>query len=263
MELLPGVVTFRQHPEMVLSPEQMVTYLISLEERVRLLRDIGVKLVAVLSFTPDLARLTAREFVTLLRKYLKMRGLVIGPDFALGQGRAGDAAALRRLGEEIGFYVEEVPPMVIQGEVVSSTAIRKALAQGDVIRVERLLGRQFSFSGKVIPGDERGRVLGFPTANLAIATDQALPAEGVYTIRAYIGGKTYQAVTNIGRRPTFGGDKRMVEVYLLDFNGDLYGKEIRIELLERLRGEEKFDTVEELKAQIMRDVERARVSLSS
>jgi len=141
--------------------------------------------------------------------------------------------------------------------VVSSTAIRQALAKGDVARANRLLGRSFALSGQVIHGDERGKQLGFPTANLTVPTIQALPEDGVYATRAYLGSHTYASVTNIGKRPTFGEGGRTVEVYLIGFNGVAYGKEIKIEIIERLRAEKRFPTPEDLKAQINRDVEKA------
>jgi riboflavin kinase/FMN adenylyltransferase len=229
-----------------------------LEERTRLLQGLGIELIVPLSFTPDLAQLAAGDFVALLQKYLKMRGLVIGPDFALGRGREGDVSALHSLGKERGFWVDVIPPKVINGEVVSSTSIRQALAKGDMSKVKRLLGRPYVLTGQVGHGAGRGRQLGFPTANLEINSRQALPADGIYATRAYVAGHTYPSVTNIGTRPTFGEGQRTVEVYLLDFEGALYTQELRLELIERLRAEKRFSNPEELKAQISRDVERAR-----
>ena len=257
-DYLPGVVTFRNHPLDVLSPQTHLPRLTSLEERTRLLQGLGIELIVPLSFTPDLAQLAAGDFVALLQKYLKMRGLVIGPDFALGRGREGDVSALHSLGKERGFWVDVIPPKVINGEVVSSTSIRQALAKGDMSKVKRLLGRPYALTGQVGHGAGRGRQLGFPTANLEINSRQALPADGIYATRAYVAGHTYPSVTNIGTRPTFGEGERTVEVYLLDFEGALYTQELRLELIERLRAEKRFSNPEELKAQISRDVERAR-----
>jgi riboflavin kinase/FMN adenylyltransferase len=232
-----------------------------LEERTKLIRSLGIELVVALPFTPELGQLSAREFVLLLKDDLKMRGLVIGQDFALGRGREGDVAYLNALGQELDFSVDVVQPFKRNGETVSSTAIRDALARGDVAKVTRFLGRNFSLSGPVVRGVERGRTLGFPTANLAVNSNQALPADGVYATRVRTSSSIYSAVVNIGQRPTFGEKDRTVEVYLLDFEGDLYGEEIKVELVERLRAEKKFDSADELKAQISRDVERARVIL--
>jgi len=259
--LLSGVVTFRQRPQTVLNPRSRVNYLTTLEERTKLIRSLGIELVAALSFTPELSQLSAREFVLLLKEYLKMRGLVIGPDFALGRGREGDAVYLKALGQELDFSVDVVEPFRQDDETVSSTAIRDALARGDVARVTKFLGRNFTLGGPVVKGVERGRTLGFPTANLAMNSNQALPADGVYATRVYVGGSTHKAVVNIGQRPTFGEKDRTIEVYLLDFRGDLYGEEIKVELVERLRAERKFDSADELKVQISKDVEGARAIL--
>ena len=256
--LISGVLTFHRHPRLILSPQSQLTYLTSIEERIRLLQSLGVELIVTLSFTSELAQLGAREFVALLKRYLRMRQLLIGPDFALGRGREGDAVTLEALGQELGFGVEVVRAEVWQGEVVSSTAIRHALGRGDMLKVNQLLGRHFRLRGQVIKGDERGKVLGFPTANLIPDPEQALPPDGVYAGQALLGEGVYRAVTNIGVRPTFGGGRRLIEVHLLDFEGELYGTELDIELVERLRGEERFASAEELRAQIMKDVERTR-----
>ena len=256
--LMSGVVTFQQHPRLVFSPQSRITCLTGLQERIRLLESLGAAHIVTLSFTPELSQLSAREFTLLLKRYLRMRGLVIGPDFALGKGREGDAQALKALGEELDFTVEVVPPMVWQGEVVSSTAIRGALSQGDMMKVNQLLGRRFTLTGQVSKGDTRGKSLGFPTANIIPDQDQALPADGVYAARASLSERVYQAVINIGFRPTFNGDRRLVEAHLLDFAGELYGRELGIELVERLRGEERFSSAEKLKVQMVRDVAQAR-----
>ncbi len=260
--LLSVVVTFHRHPRLVLSPRSNLTYLTSLKERIRLLESLGVECVVTLSFTRELAKLSAREFIGLLQKYLRMRSLVVGPDFALGKRREGDAPKLESLGEELHFSVEMVEPMVCEGEVVSSTAIRSALSQGDMIKVSQLLGRRFTLSGQVMRGDQRGKTLGFPTANLVPDPEQALPPDGVYTTRAFVNETAYTAVTNIGVRPTFGDGKRVVEVHILDFEErELYGHEIRIELAHRLRGEVRFSGADELKEQMRSDVEQTRALL--
>ena len=255
---LPGVVTFRSHPRQVFSPQTPLPFLTSLEERTNLLKQHGIELIVPLSFTPELAQLSARQFVALLQSCLKMQGLVVGPDFAMGRGREGDVFALHSLGKKAGFWVDVVLPQVVDGEVVSSTTIRQALAEGNMPKVERLLGRPFSLSGQVVHGAKRGKHLGFPTANLAVNTDQALPPDGVYATRACLSNHAYPSVTNIGSRPTFGKGGRTVEVYLLDFERKLYGQGLKIELVERLRAERRFSTPEELTTQISRDVEQAK-----
>jgi len=260
---LSGVVTFRPHPREVLSPQAKLSYLTNLDEKVSLLKNEGVDAVITLSFTPELAQLSARQFVSLLRKYLRTRGMIIGPDFTLGRGREGNADALRKLGQEMDFSVTVIPPVVVNGEVVRSTTIRDALAGGDMKRVSSLMGRFFSLAGRVTSGVGRGAELGFPTANLEMDTKQALPADGVYATWAYIDDQAYQSMTNIGRRPTFGGDGRTIETYILNYQGNLYGREIRIDIVERLRGEKRFDTVEALKKQIAEDVKQGRAILES
>jgi riboflavin kinase/FMN adenylyltransferase len=261
--LASGVVTFRQNPQEILSHRKKLPFLTSITQRINLLKNEGIDAIIPLSFTAELARLSARSFLELLQKHLRMRGVVIGPDFALGRNREGNTETMRRLGEEMGFSVSIVPPLIIDGEVVSSTAIRKALAKGDMKRVQKLTGRPFRLQGRVVPGAGRGVKLGFPTANLDIEAEQALPPDGVYVSQANINKKGYFSLTNIGRRPTFGRGERLVEVLLLDGDRDLYGQELEIDILERLRGEKKFNTAEELRKQIARDVERGKKWLSS
>jgi riboflavin kinase/FMN adenylyltransferase len=259
--LQSGVITFRQNPKEVLSPQRQPPFLTDIERRIELLKEAGVDEVISLTFTTELANLTPKEFLELLKKQLRMKGLVVGPDFALGKNREGNTDVLRQLGVEMGFSLTAVPPLTIEGEVVSSTAIRRALAEGDTKRVQKLMGRPFSLHGEVVKGDKRGAELGFPTANLDTDREQALPADGVYTSRAFIDNQAYPAMTNIGTSPTFGGGKRLVEVYLLDYRGDLYGRELAVEIIEHLRGEKKFDTPEELKKQIAEDVKRGKSAL--
>lgn len=257
-KLLSGVVTFREHPQAVLSPGSRLPFLTDLGERERLLREAGAGFVIALSFTPELARLNTEQFLEWLIKYLGMRGLVIGYDFALGTGRQGDTERLRRLGQEMGFSVKVVPPVTVGDEVVSSTAIRQALSRGDMARVTRLLGHPFSLHGRVVPGVSRGKELGYPTANLMVNPCQALPADGIYVSLAHTGEKSYPAMTYIGRRPTFDEKQEVVESYLLGFSGDLYDKEIVIEIKHYLRGDKKFESAEALSKQIADDIAQGR-----
>jgi riboflavin kinase/FMN adenylyltransferase len=257
--LLSGVVTFKQHPRELLSPHSRPSYLTTLAEREQLLKREGVDMVIALSFTRELADLTAREFASLLKKYLRLRGLVIGPDFALGKNREGNITTLSALGSEMGFTVHAVQPKKLDGEVTSSTAIRNALSDGNMQKVTRLFGHPFSLQGKVTTGEHRGVGMGFPTANIDVDAQQALPPDGVYATWAYVEGKKYQSMTNIGRRPTFGAhNKRTIEVYILSYDQEIYGKDLKIELVERLRGEKKFENVEALKKQIAEDVKHGR-----
>jgi len=262
-DLLSGVVTFRQHPQEVLSPQTRLPFLTDLAERTNLLKNEGVEAIIPLSFTSELAQLSARQFVSLLKNHLRMRGLVIGPDFTLGRNRAGNIDSLRTLGQDMNFTVTVIPSVMINSEVVSSTAIRNALASGDMKKVLNLAGRPFSLNGCVTSGVGRGLELGFPTANLDTALEQALPADGVYATWAYIDGKAYQSMTNVGKHPTFDGSQRTVEVYVLDYHSDLYGRELKIDIMARLRSEERFDTVDELKKQITEDIKQGRAILNS
>ena len=260
-DLLSGVVTFRRHPQEVLSSQTRLPFLTDLAERTNLLKNEGIEAIIILSFTDELAQLSARQFIGLLKRYLRMRGLVVGPDFALGRSREGNIDSLRTLGQDMNFTVTVIPPIMINSEVVSSTAIRDALASGNMKKVLNLAGRPFSLSGCVTSGAGRGLELGFPTANLDIVPEQALPADGVYATWAYIDGKAYQSMTNVGKQPTFGGNQRIVEVYVLDYHSDLYGHELKIDIMAQVRGEARFDTVGELKKQIAKDIKQGRAIL--
>ncbi len=261
-KLATVAVTFSPHPQTILSPGTKPLYLTDTVEKAGLLKKEGIDSIVVLSFTRELADLGAREFLTLLKKHLRMRGLVIGPDFMLGRHGEGNIETLRALGKEMDFTVTVIPPVKINGEVVSSTAIRNALAKCDMDKVRRLVGRPYLLHGRVVHGTGRGTSLGIPTANMELDPAQALPADGVYVTRAYVEGKAYRAVTNIGKSPTFGGGKRTAEVHLLDFKGDLYGRELRVEFVQKLRDEKKFGSPDELMRQIAEDIKRGRAILS-
>lgn len=260
--LTPVVVTFHPHPRSVLRPQTPLTYLCSLEERVELLRALGVDDVAVLAFTSELAQLSARDFAALVVEELRMKLLVVGSDFALGRGREGTTDVLAGIGGEMGFAVDVVLLLAASGEKVGSTAVRQALARGDMETAASLLGRPFALRGPVIKGAERGKGLGFPTANMAFGQDRALPAFGVYVTRAYLREGVFPAVTNIGLRPTFDENKPTVETFILDFQGAVYGQDLRVELLHRLRGEVRFASAEALREQIEKDVAVTRAYLA-
>jgi len=261
--LLAGVVTFRQHPEDVLSPGKTLPFLTDIKTRTKLLKDEGVDFIVPLSFTKRMAELGARQFISLLQKHLKMRGLVVGPDFALGRQREGNIDALHKLSREMGFSLTIVPPLKVNGEIVSSTAIRKAMVDGDMKKIRDLTGRHFSLYGRVVAGTGRGQSLGFPTANIDVNSGQALPRDGVYAGLARVNGKNYKAMTNIGKNPTFGNAKRTIETYLLDYSGDLYGRELSVEFVTRLRDEKKFKNTDELKKQLAEDMRRSRIVLDA
>jgi riboflavin kinase/FMN adenylyltransferase len=257
--LASAVVTLHPAPVQVLRPAVRIAYLTSLEERVELLRATGVDAVAPLTFTSEVADLSALDFVSLLHQALGMRYLLMGPDNAFGRGREGTPDRLREIGEDVGFEVGVLERPLAGGEGrVSATAVRDALAAGDMEGAAQLLGRPFALRGPVVRGNERGRGLGFPTANIAVTPDRAIPAYGVYVTRAEVAGRAHAAATNIGVNPTFGDERPSVETYILDFEGDLYGRELRVEVLHRLRGEVRFDSVDALKAAIAADVQAAR-----
>lgn len=259
--LLSGVLTFKTHPQTVLKPGNAIALLDDLEHRIALLKGLGVDIVIALSFTREISHLSPRVFVTLLKKYLRIQGLIIGPDFAMGKDREGSAKQLGSLGMEMGFSIEKMPPFLLDGEVVSSSSIRLALSTGDIDKANRFLGRLFGLSSKIVHGDQRGRVLGFPTANMEIKKERAIPADGVYATIACIDQETLPSVTNIGMHPTFGGNKRLVETYIIDYSGDLPDRTIRVEFAKRLREEKQFDTADSLIEQIQKDVVQARTVL--
>ena len=262
-DYLPAVLTFANHPVTVLQPGRQVSFLTTPEQKAGLLAAQGVELVVSLEFTAELARLTAREFVTLLVEELRMKGLVVGPDFALGQNREGNADFLRELGREMGFWVETLEPLLLEGTLVKSRVARQAITDGEVAAAADLLGREYALTGRVATGDRRGRELGFPTANLDIAPEMALPGDGIYATWAVVDGIRRPAATSIGVRPTFGLTERLVEVYILDFAGDLYGRDLEVRFVAKLRNQETFPNLESLVEQINRDVSDTRLTLAA
>ena len=259
-----GVLTLHPAPVSVIRPDVRVPYITSLEERIELLSALGVDAVTQLTFTSELAQVSAEEFVGAMREILDMRLLVGGPDIALGRGREGSAAWLAEHAPRLGFELEIVQLLTEHGHKIGSAAIREAIARGDMETAAELLGRPYSLRGPVVRGFERGRTIGFATANIAVSPDRALPALGVYVTRAHLGEAVYPSVTNVGRRPTFDDDNFVsIEAHILDFDADLYGRELKIELLHRLRGEVKFGGVDALVAQIAQDVASARAFLDT
>ncbi len=254
-----GVVTFDAHPDNVLAPQRSTHYLTALDERLTFLGELGLDFTVVLSFTRELAQTSARDFILSLMHRLCMRELWIGPDFALGRGRQGDAAYLRTLGQELGFRLEALEPVLHKGKVISSSNIRALLREGRVAEASHLLGRYPTVTGKVVRGTRRGQKLGFPTANLVVDEQMMIPANGIYAVRVRWGTTNHQGVVNIGVRPTFQDrGERMVEAHILDFAGDLYGQTLGIEFLERLRSERRFQSAQALTAQMEEDVAQAR-----
>ena len=259
---LSAVLTFTNHPRTVIQPGYCVPYITTVEDRLELLRQQGVDLVLPVTFDEELSRLQAHEFVDLLRERVNLGGLVMGSSFAMGHKRGGTPETLAQMGREKGFSTTVVEPASAQGEEVSSTAVRDAITRGDVSRASRLLGRHFVLRGEVVRGEGRGWELGFPTANLDTPECRVVPGNGIYAARAVVDGAALPAAVSIGVRPTFGGGERVVEVHILDFaGGDLYGSALAVEFVERLRDELRFDSVEELVAQMREDVEQSRQAL--
>lgn len=253
-----AVITFTNHPRSVMRPDTRIPLLNSAEDRLRLLGEQGVDLVVPLGFTLELSYLRAREFVNVLRSSLNMQGLVIGPDFAFGYQREGTAEVLTALGEEMGFFVDVVQPVQFDGLVVSSTEVRNCVEAGDMQHATAMLGRAFVISGYVVEGDRRGRLIGFPTANVAVEPGCIVPGHGVYATWTRADGRTHLSATNIGVRPTFGGGGRQVETHLLDYDGDLYNAKLWVAFVRKLRDETRFSGIGELTAQLQRDVAAAR-----
>jgi riboflavin kinase/FMN adenylyltransferase len=259
--LAATVVTFDPHPLRFLAPEKAPKMLTSIEQRIEQFRGLGVELVGVLYF-PDIRDFAPEEFVNrVLREALQARRVVVGADFRFGRHRAGDAGLLTRMGADLGFEVAVVDLYRPGPGVVSSTSIRALLARGEVSEAAVLLGRPYQLVGRVVTGDGRGRSLGFPTANLAIEADLLVPGNGVYACRARHPEGEGLAVVNIGIRPTFAGEDRRVEAHLLDFDRDLYGADLVLTFVDRIRDERKFESIEELSLQIAEDVARARAIL--
>ena len=253
------VVTFENHPVTVLKPETRVDFLIDLDERTRLMRQLGVDIVVPIKFDRQIAQLPSHDFLGILHDKLRMRHLVVGPDFAMGHNRDGSLETLPGIAGHIGFSFNVVDLMTDPAGKVKSTTIRRQIADGDVSSAARLLGRNFAVRGVVVRGQERGREMGFPTANVEVAPDLVVPGNGIYATRARLDSGTYMAATSIGVRPTFDdGPERTIEAYLIDFSDDIYGQTVCLEFVRRLRGEEKFDTVDALLDQMNRDVTQTK-----
>lgn len=257
--LMPGVVTFQKHPAAVLNPRFEARYLTSLEHRLTLLTDTETEFAVSITFDRALADLTAREFIALLQEHLNMASLVVGPDFAMGRNREGTIERLNELGDEMAFTVTVVDGLKdSDGEPIRSTTIRSALSEGDVERVSDLLGRRFTLKGPVVSGEGRGGRLGIPTANIAPPEEMAVPGDGIYAAYAHLGNNAMQAAVSIGNNPTFGGQERTIEPFILDFDEDLYGKTLQLEFVRRLREQVRYDTVDALLKQIDKDVAETR-----
>jgi riboflavin kinase/FMN adenylyltransferase len=253
------VLTFDPHPASVLGGHEIKCLTLP-DERAELLAQLGVDVVITQQFTRELSTVSAYDFMTRLTHRLGLKHLLIGYDFALGKGREGNATRLTEIGSELGYRVDVVPALSDESGVISSTAIRKLIEVGNVGEAARLLGHFYSLHGPVIRGDGRGRTINVPTANIAYSHDKMIPAKGIYACWAHWDGQKYLAAINIGTNPTFTPDKQTpnVEAHLLDFRREIYGEDLRLEFVARLRDELRFDSVGELLDQIWKDVEATR-----
>lgn len=252
------VYTFAPHPLKFLAPDKAPLLLNTPEEKRRLIAASHIDYLIESPFTTDFATMSPEQFVDdILLAKLHVKALVVGYDYAFGKARRGDTDFLQACGKEKGFTVEVLQPVGADGLPYSSTRIRTMVAAGEVAKVVSLLGRQYNLEGRVVPGEQRGRELGFPTANLE-TKKELLPAPGVYAVKVRHGSQEYGGVVNLGNRPTFGAGSSTIEVHLLDFTGQLYEQNLRIYFVERLRGEQKFASAEELADAIAADVLKSR-----
>ena len=261
--LVSVVVTFDPHPLRVLRPDGDLPFITLTDQKLALISQHGPQVCLLLEFTMEMAKLTPEEFV---KKYLvdgvNMKEMIIGYDYHLGKGRTGDFETLTRLGEKYGFCVDRLDPVSIDDAVVSSTRIRDLVQAGKVWSVRPLLGRFYQVQGEVVRGMNRGgRLLGFPTANLKLV-DELFPKPGVYAIWIELDDEVHKGVANIGKNPTFGNDVLSVEAHILDFKGDIYGRDIRVHFVQRIRDEKKFSGIDELKARIAKDIDLGRQILA-
>jgi riboflavin kinase / FMN adenylyltransferase len=252
------VLTFDPHPRKVLSKDDKIYLLSSLEEKVEMFNKLGVENVFVIEFTKEFSQQSAEQFITnFLLKGIGVSEIVIGYDHHFGKGRGGNADTLTSIGLESGFKINIIQPYKLDDIILSSTKVRNALLEGDVLSVKKMLGRYYRFSGTVVGGDKRGRALGYPTANIDLEVkEKLLPFIGIYVVKVILHNQIYNGLLSIGRRPTFYEDGEVVsEVYIYDFNRQIYGDKISIDLVERLRGEEKFSSTDELISQMNKDKE--------
>jgi riboflavin kinase/FMN adenylyltransferase len=263
LRAVPAVMIFEPHPREFFHPEEPHFRLTPLNEKLRLLEQLGLKVAVVLPFNAQLAGMGAAEFIErVLVAGLGVRHVVIGYDFFFGNRRAGTPETMRLAGAELGFGVSVIAPVAEGGEVFSSTAIRLKLAQGDVKGAAYALGHWWRVSGEVVGGARRGTGLGYPTANVPLPPGTAL-AHGIYAARAYIGGRCHDSAAYLGTRPTFDNGKPVLEVFLLDFDGELYGRTIEVEFVDFIRPDKRFETSDALQRQMREDCDRSRRILAS
>jgi riboflavin kinase/FMN adenylyltransferase len=257
------LLTFDPHPASVLTGRE-IKCLTTPMERAELLGALGMDIVITQRFTPNLSTVPAYEYMLRLKKSLGLSRLLIGYDFALGKGREGNANRLTEIGRELAYTVEVIPALSDESGVISSTEIRKLVATGNVGEAAKLLNYNYSMSGEIIHGAERGRKIGFPTANVDYPRQKVIPSNGIYACWAWLGKEKFMAATNIGFNPTFTPERQTpsLEAYLLDFDRDIYGQDLRLEFISRIRDELKFDSVTALTEKIHEDVSKTRDMLA-
>jgi riboflavin kinase/FMN adenylyltransferase len=259
-----AVLTFHPRPKTVLAPHlDNNDYLTTSAERIALFEALGLDVLIITPFSLNLAQMTARDFMKLVTERINLIEFWAGHDFALGKNREGNLEKLAELGLEFNYVIREIEPFLLNGQIVSSTQIRRQLETGDVRGAAHLLGRYPSITGQIGGGEQRGRKLGFPTTNLMVPPERLIPANGVYATFVQRAAQRLPGVTNVGIRPTFENHTRTVETYIFDFDENLYGQTITLEFVERLRPEMKFDSTDDLVAQISRDAQQARAILAN
>ena len=254
------MVTFDPHPEKVLRPEKAPHLLSATKHKIALIRALGVEHLLIITFDKQFAATEPEDFVAQLVNHSKpLREICVGHEWSFGKNRRGNLDLLKGLGAKSSFDVVGIPPVKINGAVVSSTAIRQAVEKGDLAKAAEMLGREYTILGTVTHGDNLGKKIGFPTANLSAHSEQ-FPPNGVYAAKAWVDGELYRGVINLGVRPTVSGGKaeRVLEIYLFDFNRDIYGHDVEVHFLKFLRPEKKFENLDALVQQIHQDVQQAR-----
>ncbi len=255
---VPTAITFDPHPRAVLFPENTPPLLQTLDQRLAAFEVLGIEQAIVIQFNKDFASQDAEDFLRqIIHDRLQAREVYLGKGFAFGKNRGGNIELLRQMSAELGFFADEVAEVCLRGSRISSSKIRELLTAGQVNLARRMLGRPYGIEGQIIRGDQRGRTIGFPTANLK-PKNRVIPRYGVYATANLIGGVWRRSITNVGVRPTFDGDRELsIESYVFDFDGDLYGDVLRVRFLHRIRDERKFGGIEELKVQIEKDTKHA------
>ena len=252
------VFTFSNHPLSIIAPERCPLQIITQDDKVELIEKLGVDILINIPFTAEFLKLSASQFIRLLLDQLNPKHILIGPNYFFGHKRCGTPELLQKSGLQYGFIVEINPTVYVDDVMVSSTLIRQMITAGQVHQAATLLGRPVTLKGRVIHGAKRGRLLGYPTINLGIASGLAIPQNGVYAVELIIQDNQFNGIANVGTNPTFHDIGRRIEVHILDFSGDLYGEAVTVRFLNHIRKEQTFSNSEELKSQIAKDIVAAQ-----